>query len=53
MSIILPAECNLLAIEGEEAMVGDGDAMSVTAEIAEDVMGAAERRFGIHDPIVT
>jgi hypothetical protein len=28
-------------------MVGDGDAMGVAGEIAEDVMGAAERGFVI------
>ena len=39
--------------EGNEAMVGDGNAMGVAAEIAEDVMGAAEGWFGIDDPWLT
>jgi hypothetical protein len=53
VGIILPAEGDLIVLEGDEAMVGDGDAMGVAAEIAEDVMGTAERGFGIDDPIVT
>jgi hypothetical protein len=53
VGIILPAEGDLVVLEGDEAMVGDGDAMGVAAEIAEDVMGTAERGFGIDDPIVT
>ena len=53
MGIILPAEGDLVVLEGDEAMVGDGDAMGVAAEIAEDVMGAAEGWFGIDDPWLT
>jgi hypothetical protein len=53
MGIISPAEGNLVVGEGDQAMVGDGDAMSVAGEIAEDMMRAAERGFGIDDPIVT
>src|SRR5215831_12991221 len=52
LGIILPAECNLLAIEGHEAVVGDGDAVSVAGEIAEDMMGTAEGWFGIDDPVL-
>ena len=43
----------MVVLEGDEAMVGDGDAMGVAAEIAEDVMGAAEGWFGIDDPWLT
>src|SRR5262249_19585191 len=53
LGIILPAECNLRAIEGREAVVGDGDAMSVAGEIGEDMMGTAEGWFGIDDPVLT
>ena len=40
--IILPAESYLVALEGHEAVVGDGDAMGVAGEITEHVMGTAE-----------
>ena len=53
MGIIFPAEGNLIVGEGDEAMVGDGDAMGVAGEIAEEMMGTAEGWFGIDDPWLT
>jgi len=53
VSIISPAEGHLVVGEGDQAMVGDGDTMSIAGEIAEDMMGTAERRFGIDDPVLT
>jgi hypothetical protein len=32
-------------------MVGDGDAVGIAAEILQDVLGSAEGRFGVDDPI--
>jgi len=51
--IILPAEGNLVALEGQEAVVGDGNAMGVAGEIAEHMMGAAEGWLGVDDPVLT
>ena len=53
VGIILPAESNLIMLEGHEAMVSDGHAMGIAGEIAEDMMGTAERGFGIDDPVLT
>ena len=53
VSIISPAEGDLVVGEGDQAMVGDSDAMSVAGEIAEDMMRAPERGFGIDDPVLT
>jgi hypothetical protein len=53
MGIISPAEGDLVVGEGDQAMVGDGDTMSIAGEIAEDMMGTAEGRFGIDDPVLT
>jgi hypothetical protein len=53
VGIVFPAEGDLVVLEGDEAMVGDGDAMGVAAEIAEDVMGATEGWFNIDDPWLT
>jgi hypothetical protein len=50
VGIILPAEGDLVVLESDEPMVGDGDAMGIAAEIAEDMMGAAKRGFGIDHP---
>jgi len=52
VGIILPAESNLVVLESDEAMVGDGDAMGIAAEIAEDMIGASKRRFGVDDPLL-
>ena len=38
--------------EGDQAMVGDGDAVGVAGEIAEDMMGTAEGWFGMDDPVL-
>lgn len=32
-------------------MVGDGDAVGIAAEILQDVLGSADGRFGVDDPI--
>jgi len=53
VGIISPAEGDLVVGEGDETMVGDGDAMSVAGEIAEEMMGTAEGWFGIDDPVLT
>ena len=52
VGIILPAESNLVTVEGHEAMVGDGYAMGIAGEIAEHMMGTAERWLGV-DPVLT
>ena len=40
-------------LEGYEAVVGDGNAMGVTGEIAEHMMGTAEGWLGVDDPVLT
>ena len=52
MGIILPAEGNLVVFESDKAMVGDGDAMGIATEIAEDMMRATKRGFGIDHPVL-
>jgi hypothetical protein len=53
VGIILPAESNLIMLESNEAMVGDGHAMGVAGEIAEHMMGTAEGWLGVDDPVLT
>ena len=52
VGIIAPAEADVLAVEGGEAVVADGHAVGVTAEIAQDMFGAAEGRLGIDEPVL-
>ena len=48
--IVSPTEADLFSVEGEQAMIGNGDTMRVTAEITQHLQWAAERCFGINDP---
>ena len=47
MGVVAPSEADLLAIEVDEAMVGDGGLVGVSPEVGEDVGGAGERRLGV------
>ena len=40
-------------MEGDQTMVGDGNAVSVASQIVEDMFCAAERRLGVDDPPLT
>jgi transposase len=53
VSIILPSEGDPFTIEAEQAMVGNGDAMGVAAEIAQHMFGTAEGRLGIDELMST
>src|ERR1019366_5593680 len=50
VGIILPAEADLLSVEADEAVVGDGDAMGVAAEVAQHMFRTAEGRSYVDDP---
>ena len=53
VSIISPPERDAIALEGHEAMVGDGDAMGVAGQVVENVFGAAEGRLGVNHPVLS
>jgi hypothetical protein len=53
MSRVAPTKGNLVVGARDESMVGDGHAMSVTAEILEHVLWATERWFCIDHPILS
>lgn len=48
---VTPAEGDLAIGQRDQAMVGDGDAVSIAAEILQDVLGSAEGWFRVDDPI--
>ena len=52
VGIVSPAEGDAIVLEGHEAMVGDGDAVSVAGQVVENMFGAAERRLGINHPVL-
>ena len=52
VGIVLPTEGDALVFESHQAMVGDGDAMGVAGQIVENMVGTAEGRLGIDDPVL-
>ena len=44
------AEGDEVGIEGDEALIGETDAMGVAAEIAKDLIAVAERRLAVDHP---
>jgi hypothetical protein len=51
--IILPAEGDLIMLEGHKAVVGDGNAMGIASQITQHMMGTAEGGLGIDDPVLS
>src|SRR6266511_141877 len=50
VSRVPPAEADAAISEGEEAVVGERDAVGVAAEIGEHVVGPGEGRLAVDDP---
>jgi hypothetical protein len=50
--IVPPTKCNVASAEGNEPVVGDGDAVSVAPEVTDHLLGTAEGGLGIKDPIL-
>src|ERR1700682_4704909 len=48
-----PAKGDFLVGEEEQAVVGDGYAMSVAAQITKHILGASEGWFGVNHPILS
>ena len=51
--IVFPLEVDLTVFDVDEAVVGDGHAMSVTAHVVEYLLGSGERTLGIDHPFGT
>ena len=52
VGVVLPAEGDALAVEGQQTVIGDGHAMGVAAEITQHLHGSAEGGLGIDHPVV-
>ena len=50
---VAPAKGDVAVGKSNQPAVGNGDAMSVSAEIAQHVFWAAKRPFGVDNPVVT
>lgn len=49
---ILPVKGHLAVLKRQQAVVGNGDAVGIAAEVVEDLRRTSEGRFGIDDPFV-
>ncbi len=49
-AVVLPLECDAVVVERDQAVVGDGDAMGVAREIAQDFRGSPEWAFAVDHP---
>ena len=52
MGIVLPAEGDALAIEGQQAVIADCHAMRIPPEIAKHLSGFAKCGFRVYNPIL-
>jgi hypothetical protein len=52
MRVVSPAEGDLLSIEGQQAVIADGDAMRVPAKIAKNLDWRAEGWLGVYNPLL-
>ena len=50
---VSPAEGDLVALEGDQAVIGDRHAVGIAAEITENMFGAPEGRLAVDHPVLT
>ena len=50
--IIFPAKRDSIILEGNQSMVGDGDAVRIASKIVQNMLGTAEGWLGIDDPVL-
>jgi hypothetical protein len=50
-AIVLPLESDILLIEGDQAAVGDGNAVGIARKISQHGLGSAERALCVDDPL--
>src|SRR3954451_2550594 len=51
VSVILPSEPHFAVVHGHKSVVGDGDAMSVTPDVVENLGRARERPLRVDHPL--
>jgi len=50
VGIVFPAEGDAFSVETEQAVIGDGDAMGITAQIAQHLCRPSHGLLGINHP---
>jgi len=52
VSRVSPTECNVALGNSDESVIGDGNAVSVSTEIAQGVFRSTEWPLGVDDPVM-
>lgn len=52
VSVVFPSEAHVVTIEAEQALIADGHAMSIPAEVAQHVARPTESGLGINHPVM-
>jgi hypothetical protein len=52
MSIVFPSEGHAVTIEAKQALIADGHAVGISAEIAQHVARSTKSRLGIDHPLM-
>ena len=52
MSVVFPSERHAVPIEAEQALIADGHAVGIAAEIAQHVSGSTKSGLGIDHPVM-
>ena len=50
--IIFVAEGHLAVLQGDEPVVGDGDAVGIAGQVLEDMLGVLDGLFGVDHPLL-
>jgi hypothetical protein len=50
-AIVFPLELNVIVFDVEQPVIGDGNAVGITAHVIEHLLGSGERSFGVDDPV--
>lgn len=51
MCVIPPEKGDLAVFQGQDAVIGNGDPVSIAAQIRDNFFSAAKRRFAVYDPV--
>jgi hypothetical protein len=52
VGVVFPSEAHVVTIEAKQALIADGHAVGISAEIAQHVARSTKRRLGIDHPLM-
>jgi hypothetical protein len=52
-SVIPPTKRDIVAVERNQTVIGDGDTVRIASEVAKNLLGTTEGRLRINNPVLT